>query len=89
MTYLPPPFLPHLQYYHQYKVKLCYPPISIPTTTNSPSNNLNTSASLSTEVSPVLTTANKFAALPTEAQSSVSLSEFAAPTSNNEHLVKS
>ncbi|GFS65839.1 uncharacterized protein TNCV_390691 [Trichonephila clavipes] len=48
-------------------------------TTTSPSNNLNTSASsLSTEVPPVLTTANKFAAMSTEAEPSVSLSESAS-----------
>ncbi|GFX25467.1 uncharacterized protein TNCV_1998681 [Trichonephila clavipes] len=61
-------------------------PIPIPTTT-SPSNNLNTSASsLSTEVLPVFAITNKFAALSTEVQPSVSLSESAAPTFNNEHF---
>ncbi|GFS55660.1 uncharacterized protein TNCV_131721 [Trichonephila clavipes] len=59
-------------------------PIPIPTTTTSTSNNLNTSASsLSTEILPVFTTANKFAALLTEVQPSVSLS---GPTSNNENF---
>ncbi|GFX75329.1 hypothetical protein TNCV_3043511 [Trichonephila clavipes] len=63
-------------------------PMPIPTaTTTSPRNNLNTSASsLSTEVPPVLTTANKLAALSTEVEPSVSLSESAAPASNDEHF---
>ncbi|GFW63655.1 hypothetical protein TNCV_4329431 [Trichonephila clavipes] len=63
-------------------------PMPIPTaTTDSPSNNLNTSASsLLTEVPPVLTTANKFATLSKEVESSVSLSEFAAPASNDAHF---
>ncbi|GFV20614.1 hypothetical protein TNCV_776591 [Trichonephila clavipes] len=56
-------------------------------TTTSPSNNPNTSASsLSTEVPPVLTSANKFAALSTEVEPSVSLPESAAPASNDEHF---
>ncbi|GFX56093.1 hypothetical protein TNCV_1954131 [Trichonephila clavipes] len=63
-------------------------PMSIPTaTTASPSNNLNTSDSfLLTEVPPVLTTANKFATLSKEVESSVSLSESAAPAANDEHF---
>ncbi|GFV50335.1 hypothetical protein TNCV_3606231 [Trichonephila clavipes] len=63
-------------------------PILLPTTTTtSPSNNLNTFASsLSTEVPPVLATANKLATLSTEVEPSVSLSESAAPISNNEHF---
>ncbi|GFT95761.1 uncharacterized protein TNCV_311241 [Trichonephila clavipes] len=62
-------------------------PITIPTpppttTTTYPGNNPNTStSSLSTEIPPVLTTSNKFAALLTEDQKSVSLSEPAATTS--------
>ncbi|GFW30473.1 hypothetical protein TNCV_454111 [Trichonephila clavipes] len=63
-------------------------PMPIPTaTTTSPSNNLNTSdSSLSTEVPPVFTTANKFASLSTEVEPSASLSESAAPASNDEHF---
>ncbi|GFY11529.1 hypothetical protein TNCV_3183671 [Trichonephila clavipes] len=62
--------------------------MSIPTaTTASPSNNLNTSDSLLlTEVPPVLTTANKFATLSKEVESSVSLSESAAPAANDKHF---
>ncbi|GFU11476.1 hypothetical protein TNCV_4742191 [Trichonephila clavipes] len=60
-------------------------PIPIPTTT--PSNNLNTSASsLLTEVPPVLTAANKSATLSKEVESSVSLSESAAPASNDTYF---
>ncbi|GFX21703.1 hypothetical protein TNCV_1200831 [Trichonephila clavipes] len=66
-------------------------PIPIPTTTTttSPSNNLNTSiSSLSTEIPPVLTTSNKFAAktvgLSTDVQPSVPLSESTTTTSNSE-----
>ncbi|GFV95334.1 hypothetical protein TNCV_4587091 [Trichonephila clavipes] len=63
-------------------------PMSIPTaTTTSPSNNLNTSASsLSTKVLPVLATVDKFTALSKEVESSVSLSESAAPASNDGHF---
>ncbi|GFV13682.1 uncharacterized protein TNCV_5009641 [Trichonephila clavipes] len=58
-------------------------PISTSAATND--NSLNTSASsLSTETCPVPTTLNKFAALSTEVQPSVPLTESAATTSNSE-----
>ncbi|GFX44332.1 hypothetical protein TNCV_1097721 [Trichonephila clavipes] len=63
--------------------------LPMPVPTASPSNNLNTSASsLLTEVPTVLTTANKFATLSKEVESSVSLSESAAPASNDEQIPK-
>ncbi|GFX24445.1 uncharacterized protein TNCV_992601 [Trichonephila clavipes] len=60
-------------------------PIPPPPTTTSRGNNLNTStSSLSTEIPPVLTTSNKFAALSTEVQPSFPLSESATTTPNSE-----
>ncbi|GFX15964.1 uncharacterized protein TNCV_522711 [Trichonephila clavipes] len=59
-------------------------PILTSTTTSSACNSLNTSASLKTDTRLFLTTSNKFAALSTEIQQSVSLSESEATASNNE-----
>ncbi|GFY31958.1 hypothetical protein TNCV_2620951 [Trichonephila clavipes] len=85
MTYLPSPFLPHLQYYQQYKRGFFLPIPILTSTTSFAGNSLNTSSSsLKTDTRLFPTTSNKFAALSTEIRPSVSLSESEATASNNE-----